>query len=108
MGATEFEVSLHVADGRALVAPRGDVDAYTGQSLAGQLDAALAETSGDVTVDLSGVPFLDSSGIAVLVAAAKKLRDRGSELVVQAPAAPVRKVLEITGVSSVVRVDPKR
>ena len=108
MGATEFTVSVQVADGRAFVAPRGDVDAYSGQNLAGHLDAAMQESSGDVVIDLSGVPFVDSSGIAVLVAAAKKLRDRGHALVVESPSTRVRRLLEITGVAKVVRVAPRR
>jgi anti-anti-sigma factor len=105
MADSSFEVTVRVCDGRTSLAVRGDVDAYTGPTLADYLDAAVSETTGDLTVDLSAVHFVDSSGIAVLVAAAKKLRDRASELVVQSPPPIVRKVLEMTGVNKLLTVE---
>ena len=103
-----FEVDVRVAKGGTVLAVRGEIDAYTGATLTGYLDAAFAEGPGDVTLDLSKVKFVDSSGIAVFVAAAKKLRDRGNNLVVAAPPKPVAKVLEMTGVTKLVKVRTRR
>jgi anti-sigma B factor antagonist len=105
LAETDLEVLVRVLNDDAVLALRGEVDAYTGPSLSEYLDAAVAETAGNVTLNLSQVSFVDSSGIAVLVAAAKKLRDRGKELVVEAPPAMVAKVLEITGVTKLVRIE---
>jgi anti-sigma B factor antagonist len=102
---SEFTVDVRTTDGHTVVAPRGDIDAYTGPSLTEHLDAALARAAGDVTLDLSDVQFVDSSGIAVFVVAAKKLRDREQSLVVVSPPAAVSKVLEMTGVTKLVRVE---
>ncbi len=105
MADTGFEVAVRVLNGHAVLALRGDVDAYSGQSLSDSLNAAMLETSGDITLDLSNVSFVDSSGIAVFVVAAKKLRERGSELVVESPPAMVTKLLEMTGVIKLVRIE---
>ena len=106
MAETDLEVVVRVLNGDAVLALRGEVDAYTGPNLSEYLDAAMAETSGNVTLNLSEVSFVDSSGIAVLVAAAKKLRERGKALVVEGPVPMVVKVLEITGVTKLVQVVP--
>jgi anti-sigma B factor antagonist len=105
MAQTEFQVVVRVADGRAVLAPRGDIDAYTGPTLSEHLNAALAERKGDITLDLSGVAFVDSSGIGVFVAAAKKLRERGDALVLESAPSTVTKLLEMTGVTKLVKLE---
>jgi stage II sporulation protein AA (anti-sigma F factor antagonist) len=104
MARTQLEVEVRQTNGRAWLALNGEVDAYTRATLSEKLDAAVAESRGDVTLDLSGVSFVDSSGIAVLVGAAKQLRERGNDLVLVSPPAMVKKVLEMTGVNRLVRL----
>jgi anti-anti-sigma factor len=51
----------------------------------------------DVTVDLNGVTFMDSSGITVLVRVQRLVIDAGHMLHVTGERANVRRVLEIAG-----------
>jgi anti-anti-sigma factor len=51
----------------------------------------------DVTVDLGGVTFMDSSGITVLVRVQRLVIDAGHMLRVTGEQANVRRVLEIAG-----------
>jgi anti-sigma B factor antagonist len=51
----------------------------------------------DVTVDLNGVTFMDSSGITVLVRVQRLVIDGGHMLRVTGERANVRRVLEIAG-----------
>ena len=48
-------------------------------------------------LDLSGVTFLDSTGIGVLVRARNRLLAAGGELILRSPSGIVRDVLEIVG-----------
>lgn len=105
MAQTEFEVEVRESGGRAVLAPRGDIDAYTGPTLAEHLNVALAGSKGDITLDLSAVSFVDSSGIGVFVAAAKKLRERGNELVIESAPSMVTKLMEMTGVTKLVKLE---
>ena len=107
MAVNQLEVEVRIASGRAVLDLLGDVDAYTGPRLTEYLNAAVGETEGDVHINLARVKFVDSSGIAVFVAAAKQLRERGNDLVVEAPPASVVKVLEMTGVTKLLKVSPK-
>ena len=105
MGDTNFEFAIREGKGRLTLVLRGDLDAYTGPRFNQSLRSAVARTKGDVAMDMSDVTFVDSSGIAILVAVAKELRERGSQLVIQSPPQMVAKVLEMTGVNRLVRLE---
>lgn len=58
-----------------------------------------------VVVDLSGVRFLASVGIRVLIASAKRVQERGGKMVVVvAPGSVVAMSLEATGVDALIPV----
>lgn len=86
-----------------------DVDDVHVVSLFGQLDLANADQVRDaligvagstVVVDLSGLQFLDSSGIAALVSARGRILASGNGFELQGARGIVRRVFEITGLSS--------
>lgn len=55
--------------------------------------------SGDFVVDLTDVTFVDSTGIGALVTLSQALEDAGGRLIVQDPSRPVRRILEVSGLS---------
>jgi anti-anti-sigma factor len=75
------------------------------------LEAAITATEqdapadSDVVLDMSGVTFLDSSGLRVLVTANDRLDAAGRRLVIRRPPASVLRILEITGLLSTIVVD---
>jgi anti-anti-sigma factor len=97
-----------VADGEgALVMVEGEIDITTADQLAGELERARAAGSGDVTVDLAGVSFLDSTGIAVLVKAFQALEPAGRRLIVRNPRPAAQKTLEITALAELFGLHPE-
>ena len=72
----------------------GEIDAHTAPALATAIDAAGPE----VALDLSGVEFVDSSGLRVLIDAHQRLSEGGGALRLVTPSEPVRRLLEISGV----------
>ena len=84
-------------------------------SLSGRLDAeglgeiepdfmAAATAQPNVVVDLSGVDFLASLGIRMLVAGAQEQEARGGRLVLVGPDDMTRRILRTTGVDQLVPV----
>lgn len=57
-----------------------------------------------VLVDLSGVEFLASIGIRLLVLNAKAISSRGGRMVLLHPTPGVRSVLEITGIPAIIPI----
>ncbi len=84
-----------------LVTVRGEVDMDT----AGQLVDAIGDVAGNAVVDLSGVTFMDSTGIHSLVRAHEALRERGDDLILRNPSPSVRRVLELTSVIDLFTVE---
>ena len=54
-----------------------------------------------ITVDLAHLDFIDSTGLAVLVAGLKRLREHGGDMALRSPKPSTRKVFEITGLTQV-------
>jgi len=57
-----------------------------------------------VLVDLTGVEFLASIGIRLLVLNAKSITSRGGRMVLLSPSHEVRNVLEITGIPAIIPI----
>ena len=93
------------ADG-PVVALSGEADATTAaelrETLATQLDTGVRQ----VTVDVSGLSFLDSASLRVLILAARALRGRHGTLVFARPQPLVARLLEITGADRLLDVRP--
>jgi anti-sigma B factor antagonist len=69
----EFRVSSERSSGSCVVHVSGEVDLYAAPRLENELEGLIRSGAEHVLVDLSGVPFLDSSGLAVLLGAARKV-----------------------------------
>jgi anti-sigma B factor antagonist len=80
---------------------RGEVDLYTSPQLRESIDREVGSGTPKVLVDLTGVSFMDSSGLGVLVGSLKRSRERGGELALVCTEGSVLKVLTITGLDRV-------
>jgi anti-anti-sigma factor len=93
-------VEESIDDETQLVAIHGDVDLRTARSFRAALDEAAQEGKPRLIVDMSEVPFMDSSGLAALIGAQKALRER-TRLIVVCPA-KLRRIFEVTRVDAFV------
>jgi anti-sigma B factor antagonist len=80
----------------------GEVDMATAPQLKERL---LNHQNTDVIVDLSGVGFLDSSGVNALMQAYLRLRDTGHTLRTTGEQDNVLRILEVLGVDAVLHGD---
>ncbi|HKA99073.1 MAG TPA: STAS domain-containing protein [Streptosporangiaceae bacterium] len=102
----ELRVSSRSQGAHTIVMLAGEIDLYTAPRLESELLAAMrsANPAPQLVVDMSGVEFCDSTGMNVLLAAHRQACDQGGDLALAAPRAPVRKILEVTGLASVFTV----
>ena len=98
-GPMQSTVSQHPH--AAVVVLSGELDAHTATQLRALLAEQLLAGPGNLVVDLSELSFIDSAGLATLIAADKGTRRAGMKLVLAAPAPSVRQVLTITGIDAV-------
>jgi anti-sigma B factor antagonist len=90
--------TVHTGDGRVRVAVAGVIDLSTATLLRERLHEAIGRQPGRLAVDLAGVTFMDSSGVAELVRAHQLAAGRQVTLTVVNCEPMVSRVLQLTGV----------
>lgn len=95
-------------DDTRVVAVAGDLDMYTAPPFEQQILDALANGTARIVVDLSGCEFLDSTALAILIRARKRLGNQEQRLVLVATDHNIVKVFQITGLDRVFTIVPTR
>lgn len=99
------DVAAHGSD-RAVVSVRGELDVATAELLDRRLADQLEQGRHHLVLDLSGVPFIDSSGLTIVIRTMNATRRTGGSLCLVAPTPPVHRVLELTGMSLTIPISP--
>ena len=102
---TDFDIVIVKSGPAAVVQVCGELDLSTAPRLREELARLADEGALDVTVDLAGLHFIDSSGLQALVAGLKLLREQGGDLGLRSPRPRTLKVLEITGLTGLLRLE---
>ncbi len=95
------QIHVRDSDGCLVIALEGEIDLSNADEIHATIDRLNARPSRRVVFDLAKLEYLDSSGIALLLAAAEQ-----SEVAVTHASSLITRLLDITGVSEVVRVIP--
>jgi anti-sigma B factor antagonist len=101
-------VTAREADGKpyTLVAVAGEADITNRDDLRGVLDAEVAQRPTTLIVDLSGLRFMDSSALHVILQANRALDREGGVMALVAPQDAVAKMLKLTTADRLVPVFP--
>jgi len=99
-----FALNVETDDERATVRVTGEVDLETSAALRSALLELATDGAQLVTVDLAETDFIDSTGLHALVVAMKQLREHGGDLVLRSPSRNAARVLELSGLSTVVKI----
>ncbi|MFI8837046.1 STAS domain-containing protein [Streptomyces afghaniensis] len=95
-----------VVDGIRVVTLRGEIDHAATEELAEALLSYGSVTPPRTVVDLSGVTFMDSSGINALIAAHQGMSEAQGWLRIAGAQAPALRVLELVGLDQVIGCHP--
>lgn len=99
-------ITVTSRDSALTIALSGEIDHHGAREMMAQLDQAIAERlPARLVLDLSGVTFMDSSGIAVLLRSRRQLEHTGGELRVTGIPAQARRVLDAAGVGRLISFD---
>ena len=86
----------------------GSFDIYTAEPIRSWLDQNVCDPPANVIIDLSGVNFIDSTALAILVQGIKRARERNGDIRLCGLQQPVRMVLELTRLDRVFEIFPTR
>lgn len=90
-------METHQEDGRIRIELRGELDLATAPQVEEALTGAESGAPGVILLDLSGLSFLDSSGLRTILSADARAQEGGRRLAVVKGPDPVQRVFAITG-----------
>lgn len=105
MAMAEF-VTRTDEGGRRTLAISGEVDLATVEGFLSRARECLDGTTEVCEIDLSGVTFIDSSGLGALVRIRAAAHDRGKQVVLTKVPARVSRLLDVTGLTDVFGTGP--
>jgi anti-sigma B factor antagonist len=94
--------------GVEVVLVEGELDIATAPRLISVLNRAVQEALRSLVVDLSDVNFMDSTGLALLINAHRRLTRRSKGFAVVCPPGPLLRVFEVTDMVETLHVCPDR
>jgi anti-anti-sigma factor len=93
-------ITAHPGPSVTVLELRGDLDLHTAPRLIRSVEAAREDGAACVAVDAAALEFIDSSGLRALLAARDELVRSGGELFVTNPSSAAGRVIEMTGLES--------
>jgi anti-anti-sigma factor len=99
-----FDVESRAEGDRAIVAVRGDFDLQVAERVVAELAKVEERAPALLVVDLSGLSFMDSSGMGVIAAAQARAVEAGRRIVFVRPPYTVRRAFELSGFDDVITV----
>jgi anti-sigma B factor antagonist len=84
-------------DGAVKIAIEGELDFSSALTLDDELRRAEAAPVAILILDLSQLRFMDSTGLAIIASAYRRMRRGGRRLVVTSPTVAVRRIFQLTG-----------
>ena len=99
-----FDLESRVEGDRAIVTVRGDFDLQVAERVVAELEKVEEAAPALLVIDLSGLSFMDSSGMGVIAAAQARAVEAGRRIVLVRPPYTVRRAFELSGFDDVVTV----
>jgi len=104
MPGDDMTISERTIGEGVVLRPEGDIDLSRSPQLQARLAEALSRKPARIVVDLSRVPYMDSSGVATLVQGLQHCQRAGCELVIGKLHPKVRSIFEIAKLTDVFRI----
>jgi anti-sigma B factor antagonist len=97
-----FVLSHH--DETMEVAIRGEIDLSNSSEFRGCMKYCLSTGCTKLTLEVSDLTFLDSSGLSALIEVVNELEGRGGQVVLVNPTNIVRRLMELTGLTQLIEI----
>jgi anti-sigma B factor antagonist len=103
-GVDNFSTTVVRADGATVIYVQGEIDMATAERLRDAIEPHMGPEQ-TIVLDLSGVEFMDSSCIKVLVHARGGLTEDGGSLILRNPSSVAHRLLTLVGLEDILAVD---
>ena len=83
------------------IKPRGEIDISNAHILKTRLETALAGKKQSITIDLSELSYIDSTGLGVIIGTYSSIKEDGLKVIVINPKNSVKKLIAISGLDKI-------
>lgn len=92
-------------DGKLVVAVSGELDHHSSDEVRNKVDDYIRfKGYKNVILNFSGVTFMDSSGIGVVIGRYKKLNSSGGNICIASARESVKRVFELSGMLKIINI----
>lgn len=95
------EITHEVRDGALILQPKKRIDSSTAKSFEEQANALVDGGPKKVIIDLSGLDYISSAGLRVVLTTAKRVKAAGGALTLCGVSNNVKDVFEVSGFASI-------
>ena len=103
-----LKVDVATAGFGTVVAIAGELDIATTPQVREAFSSPAVVEGGGVLVDLTGVTFMDSTGLGMFLTLDRDLRERGARLAIACPEGAARLLFDVAGVNEILPLYPSR
>ena len=100
----EMKITKEIVDTNINVQLEGEIDAYTAPKLKEELYPLTENGAVHITIDLSGVGYMDSTGLGVFVGLFKNVRAKGGDLQIVGLSERLERLFDITGLADIIHI----
>lgn len=100
----DLEISLRFKTDKLVVRVVGSVDMAAGDRLRTEVESALTASTSKVVIDMSGVDYIDSHGLSMILGLERLMKERGGSMELTKLTPEVKKLFDITGISRAVTI----
>lgn len=101
----DLYVENNQSNGWSTVRVMGEVDMSNAPELGDFLAQLVRTEKQSLALDLSGIEFMDSSGLGVLIKTHQLLAEQEQALILRSPSRQVIRTLEVSGLANVLSID---
>ena len=104
MGLDELQIDIQHDGDTAVFSLVGSLDIATSPSVRASLIEAAGQGAHDLIVDLTGLEFLDSTGLGALIGAQRRAQEQQGRVRLVVTEGPIARLLNITGLGRIFAV----
>jgi anti-anti-sigma factor len=101
----DLGVAIDFSPHQVVVGVHGEIDLATAPELRGILCGVLDRGHTNLVIDMSRLRFMDASGLEIIAHTSACLQAAGGQLTIRSPSAISRRILDISGLSGLIRLD---
>ena len=89
-----------------VIAPEGDIDHHSASRIRAEADRLLlCSGASSIAFDMSGVSFMDSSGIGMIIGRYRKIKILGGRIIIRNACPSVMRIIGLSGLGNIVTIE---